>query len=285
MHSGWPGGCGGRPVGGLRFPRRVLSCGRGARSDSGLTRQARRSRRQWPGPRRSWRGWTRMASGQLLVDGHRHGAAGSLAMYAAPRRSRTSFVARVAPPASGNVRCGGVGSYMPWSKWRGATVQSTLRRLFPRHWLLVPVAALLAILLAPPIAHAGDDRESERTGFDWEAFRARTSAQIKGVAADWTGSVAGDVSRSLEGTARLRFFETGNGRIKIAFYLGDTHAYYDGITIGGLISCGTGSRRYPVWVRRKAYEQQPPGRLEVNFTESQAIASKRAGVTPTPRDD
>lgn len=164
-------------------------------------------------------------------------------------------------------------------------MQPTLRRLFPGYWLLVPVAVLLAILLAPPIAHAADDRESGRTGFDWEAFRARTSAQIKGVAADWTGSVAGDVSRSLEGTASLKFFETGNGRLKIAFYLGDTHAYYDGISIGGLVSCGTGPRTYPVWVRRRAGEQQPPGRLEVYFTESQAIASRRAGVTPVPRDD
>lgn len=165
-------------------------------------------------------------------------------------------------------------------------MQSTLSRLFPRPLRLLPVAALLAVLLAPSLAHAGgDEPESGRSGFDWEAFRARTSAQIKGVAADWTGSVAGDVSRSLDGSASLKFFQTGNGRMKIAFYLGDTHAYYDGISIGGLISCGTGSRTYPVWVQRRAYEQQPPGRLEVYFKESRSIASRRAGVAPLPRED
>lgn len=165
-------------------------------------------------------------------------------------------------------------------------MQSTLSRLFPSPRLLLPVAALLAVLLAPSFARAGGDGpESGRSGFDWEAFRARTSAQIKGVAADWTGSVAGDVSRSLDGSASLKFFQTGNGRMKIAFYLGDTHAYYDGITIGGLISCGTGSRTYPVWVQRRAYEQQPPGRLEVYFKESRSIASRRAGVAPLPRED
>lgn len=148
---------------------------------------------------------------------------------------------------------------------------------------LTLVLLLLVGSVAVPVA--AQDPEAAPARFDRDAFLARARAQARGVSAGWTGVVSGDFGRSLEGNASLKFFETGGGRLKIAFYLGDTHAYYDGITIGGLISCGTGSRTYPVWVRRRAYEQQPPGRLEVYFTESQAIASKRAGVTPTPRED
>ncbi len=163
----------------------------------------------------------------------------------------------------------------------------------PKPIALFAFPVLAAVLLAmslvaglvPANVQAADDPEGGQARFDRDAFFARASAQIRGVSASWTGSVSGEFGRSLEGTASLKFFETGDGRLKIAFYLGDTHAYYDGITIGGLVSCGTGPRTYPVWVRRRAGEQQPPGRLEVYFTESQAIASRRAGVTPVPRDD
>ena len=161
-----------------------------------------------------------------------------------------------------------------------------LSRLCPRHLLTgLLVASSLAVALVAPDARAADDPQPEQAGFDWEAFRARTSAQIEGLVADWTGSMSGDISRSLEGKARLRFVETGNGRLKIALSLGDTHAYYDGISINGFVSCGTGPRTYPVWVQRRAYEKQPPGRLEMYFTDSQAIASRRAGVTPPRRGD
>lgn len=169
---------------------------------------------------------------------------------------------------------------MSWSSPGDAPIvhHPVLLRLFPHHLLTgLLVVSSLAVALVPPDARAADDPQPEQAGFDWEAFRARTSAQIEGLTTDWTGSMSGDISRSLEGRARLRFVETGNGRMKIAFRLGDTHAYYDGMSIGGFVSCGTGPRTYPVWVQRRAYEKQPPGRLEVYFTESQAIASKRAG--------
>lgn len=165
-------------------------------------------------------------------------------------------------------------------------MHATSRRLPCRRFAMILAFSLplLVALVSTGVASAADS-DKEKQGFDWESFRARTSAQIKGVTADWTGSVSGDFERSLDGVARLKFFETGNGRLKIALSLGDTHAYYDGISIVGFVSCGTGPRTYPVWVKRRAYEKQPPGRLEVYFTESQAIASRRAGVTPVPSDD
>ena len=135
---------------------------------------------------------------------------------------------------------------MSWSSPGDAPIvhHPVLLRLFPHHLLTgLLVVSSLAVALVPPDARAADDPQPEQAGFDWEAFRARTSAQIEGLTTDWTGSMSGDISRSLEGKARLRFVETGNGRMKIAFRLGDTHAYYDGISIGGFVSCGTGHGR------------------------------------------
>lgn len=149
-----------------------------------------------------------------------------------------------------------------------------------RSWPAFVVAVLLLLPSAAALAQSGGEKDS---GFD--DFFDRALAQGKGLRTDWEGSVSGDFNARIGGRAKLHFVELGNGKLQTQFYLGGGHQYYDGIGIGGVVSCARGTRTYPVWVRRFAGEDQPDGRMNLYFREGNATISRRMGVSPVPDID
>lgn len=139
-----------------------------------------------------------------------------------------------------------------------------------------------AILLQASAAWA---QQEDAGDSDFDRFLARSQAQAEGIRTTWHGEVVGDLTRRIGGQARLNFVEAQGGRLVVAFWLGESHAYYDGVHVAGTVSCARGTRTYPVWVRRSAGENRPFGRMDLSYTDAQATVSNRAGVWPPASDD
>ncbi|HEX5694253.1 MAG TPA: hypothetical protein VFY00_06510, partial [Arenimonas sp.] len=139
---------------------------------------------------------------------------------------------------------------------------------------------MLLLPLAAALAQEGDGDDSET-----DAFYDRALAQGKGLRGEWEGSVAGDFTARIGGPAKLHFVELTNGKLQTQFYLGEDHQYYDGVSIGGVVSCARGTRTYPVWVQRSAGENKPDGQVELYYHDKDATISRRVGVSPVPNDD